>query len=101
MTQQTFRFRFAPSVPIDEPAETVRLALVAAGGVLGDARIQVDVRHSVDAEDSSITLEGATPAIELVALIFTSLLLSEFGRDEFSVIRPEPMPGARRAEVRS
>ena len=24
MTQQTFRFRFAPSVPIDDPAETVR-----------------------------------------------------------------------------
>ena len=101
MTQQTFRFRFAPSVPIDEPAETVRLALVAAGGVLGDARIQVDVRHSVDAEDSSITLEGATPAVELVALIFTSLLLGEFGREDFTVTRTEPVHAPRRAEVKS
>jgi len=101
MTQQTFRFRFAPSVPIDEPAETVRLALVAAGGVLGDARIQVDVRHSVDADDASITVEGSTPTVETVALIFTSLLLSEFGRDDFTVARIEPVHAARRAEVRS
>ena len=101
MTQQTFRFRFAPSVPIDEPAETVRLALVAAGGVLGDARIQVDVRHIVDPDDASIAVEGATPAVELVALIFTSLLLSEFGREDFTVTRTEPAHAPRRAEVKS
>lgn len=91
MHQTEYRFQFSPDVDLEEAQSTLRLTLLAAEGLHGEARVRTEVSFSVEPMRAEICLSGAAPVAETVTRIFTSLLLHEFGRDAF-VVRRESSP---------
>lgn len=87
MTQNEHRFQFNPEVELQEAEATLRLSLLAAEGLYGEARLRTDVSYSVEPLRAAIRIEGDAPITDAVAQIYTSLLSHEFGRDAFTVRR--------------
>jgi hypothetical protein len=98
MSQTEHRFQFTPEVDLPEAEATLRLSLLAAEGLYGEARIRTDVSYSVEPLRSEIRVEGDAPVSDAVAQIYTSLLSHEFGRRAFTVRRrPAAEPAASAA----
>jgi len=89
MSSNEYRFQFKPDVDLPEAEGTMRLSLLAAEGLFGEARVRTEVSYTVDPLRAEIRIAGDTPVGETVTQIFTSLLSHEFGRSAFSV-RREP-----------
>lgn len=87
MSQTEHRFQFAPEVDLQEAEATLRLSLLAAEGLYGEARVRTDVSYSVEPLRSAIRVEGGAPVADSVSQIYTSLLSHEFGRRAFTVRR--------------
>jgi hypothetical protein len=98
MSHTEHRFQFTPEVDLQEAEATLRLSLLAAEGLYGEARIRTDVSYSIEPLRSAIRVEGGAPVSEAVAQIYTSLLSHEFGRRAFTVRRsPAGEPAATTA----
>lgn len=98
MNTAVFRFTFARGVEISEAEDTLQLAILAAEGLFGEARVRMEVSYHADAPRSVIVVDGATPSGDAVVRIFTSFLIREFGPEGFSV-RRVPAPHAQAAAV--
>lgn len=94
MTPDVFRFEFERSVPIEEAEMSLHLALFAVEGLFGQARVRLDAGYHVDEPHCAIVIDGMGEVGAAVVRIFTSLLLHEFGGDDFTVRRVEPAPPA-------
>ena len=88
MRTSEFRFQFTADVDLAEAENTLRLSLLAAEGLHGEAKVRTEVTYAVDPIRAEIRVSGSAPA-EATAQIYTSLLSHEFGREAFTV-RREP-----------
>lgn len=94
MRDTVFRFQFTADVDLAEADGTLRLSLLAAEGLHGEARVRTGVTFSVDPVRAEIRVAGGGIVAENVVQIYTSLLTHEFGREAFTVRRDAPEPAA-------
>ncbi len=102
MSDTVFRFSFRAGIDLTEVEATLQLAIVAAEGLFGEARVRMEVAYHVDAPRSMILIDGRTGAGDAVVRIFTAFVTREFGEDAFHVRRtsqpiasqPEPAAAA-------
>lgn len=87
MKHPVFRFVFEPRFSLREAELTLQLAILAAEGPHGVARVRMDATYCVDAPKRTITVDGSTPVGDTVVSIYTSFLERELGADGFSVRR--------------
>jgi hypothetical protein len=86
---QVYRYRFAPGVDLGEAEDTLLLAMLAAEGLLGEARVRMDAAYAVDESIRAIVVDASTVVGQIVSAIFTTLVLREFGRQAVDVRRFE------------
>lgn len=100
MSDTVFRFSFRSGIDLIEVEATLHLAIVAAEGLFGEARVRMEVSYHVDAPHSVILIDGRTGAGDAVIRVFTAFITREFGEDAFEVrrtsqpITPQPEPAA-------
>ena len=98
MRTSEFRFQFIVDVDLAEAENTLRLSLLAAEGLHGEAKVRIEVTYVVDPIRAEIRVSGGIVPVEATAQIYTSLLSHEFGREAFTVRREtEPAVAAAAA----
>jgi hypothetical protein len=85
MINQGYRYQFSPRVDLQDAQDTLLLAVLAAEGIYGQARIRMDATFAVDESLRVIVVDASTDAGNDICGIFTSFLCREFGSDAFSV----------------
>ena len=92
------RFEFGQSVPMEEVEDTLLLAILAAEGVHGQARVRLDAGYHVAEDAHACVVDTSTPVGETVAQVFTGYLIREFGEDAFLVERLDAADPAAEAQ---
>ncbi len=87
MQTNVFRFQIKSPVPLIEAEMTLHLAMFAVEGLVGPARIRLDVSYYADEPHGVILVDGTNEVGTAVVRVFTNLLLREFGEDSFRVER--------------
>lgn len=87
MRTDVFRFKIDSNVPLDEAEMSLHLAMFAVEGLVGPARIRLDVSYYVDEPRRVIIVDGSNEVAGAVVRVFTNLLLREFGEDSFHAER--------------
>jgi hypothetical protein len=64
--------------------------MLAVEGLVGSARIRLDVSYYVDEPRRVIIVDGSNEVAGAVVRVFTNLLLREFDEDSFRVERIQP-----------
>lgn len=90
MTANVFRFEFVPTVPLTEAELTLHLAIYAAEGLHGEARVRLDVSYQLDRSANAIVVDAGTEVGGTLVKVFTHLLIRQFGEDGFHVRRVDP-----------
>lgn len=85
MDGKHYVFTFNDSVPMAGVEETLLMAVVAAEGIHGRARVRLDVKFAANAEGRTRTVSADSEAGQSVAKIFTELLVLEIGEGAFEV----------------
>jgi hypothetical protein len=102
MTENMFRFEFAPTVSLAEAELTLHLATYAAEGLHGEARVRLEVSYQLDRSANVILVGGGTEVGDALVKIFTRLLIRQYGEDDFQVRRAETgLAGATRVKTTS
>jgi hypothetical protein len=81
------RFKFERCVPLEDVEDSVLLAICAAEGLHGAARVRLDARYELNAERHMCFIAAGNEVGESVAKILTGFLIQEFGEDAFAVAR--------------
>ena len=89
MNTNAYRFVFEPQIVLEEAEMTLQLAIFAAEGLFGAARVRLDFGYYVDEPSRTIIVAGTTEVGETIVKIFTGLALREFGEDAFRIRRME------------
>jgi hypothetical protein len=97
----SFLFQLEPHVPLAEAEMSLHLAMFAVEGLAGRARVRLDSRYQLDAENHVIRVDGGNRIGSMVARIFAGLLLREFGEDAFYVEHVIEQPNPKPEEVRA
>lgn len=87
MKVDVFRFEFTPTVPLADAELTLQLAMIAAEGLVGKARVCLDASYHVDGPRWAIIVDGTNIVGAIIVRIFVGLLNREFGEDAFAVRR--------------
>jgi len=82
-----YRFRFDPDVPMAEVHESLKLAIFAAEGLHGAARVRLDFAYCADDAKRSLVLDARAEAGMAVTRVFTGFLTQQFGETAFCVER--------------
>lgn len=85
MEGKQYVFTFKDSVPMAEVEETLLMAVVAAEGVHGRARVRLDATYTTSAESRTCKVSADNDVGQAMAKIFTELLVLEIGEDAFDV----------------
>lgn len=93
MSRTIFRFTFKKEHDIKEIEDTISLAVLAAGCLLGESAVRLDFGYTVGPS----TATGLPTAVlgfygqagECVVRIFTGFASHEYGNDSFKTIRVE------------
>lgn len=84
-----YRFRFGERVTLRDAENTLLLAVVAADGIFGEARVRMDGGFIIDPPIRVIVVDASTAVGQVVASVFNELCRWEFGREAFDVRRVE------------
>ena len=84
---KNYLYGFDDKVPMQEVADSLRLAEIAVRGLHGDARARLDVQRVIDEQARYCRIDAATDVGEDLATIFTAFLSAQFPDGEFSVTR--------------
>lgn len=87
MTPPFYSYRFARTVPADELAATLALAVVAAECVVGESRARLDLVHAYDPGRRAVVIDASTPAGRVLCRLFVGLATREFGHGAVAVRR--------------
>lgn len=87
ITPEIYRFRFTPAVSMERARDLVAEAILLAEQIHGPARVRLDCGYCADDRMRSLVLDARTKAGQSVAVLFTQLLLNEFGMSAFDVER--------------
>jgi len=94
MTPSTYRFELKSKARFDESERTLHLAVVAAEGLFGEARVRMEFAYWRDPTRSVLLVDGSNEVGNAIIRIFTGLLIREFGTSEFAVRPVPPNAGA-------
>ena len=89
MTTGVYRFVLKPTAPLDEAEMSLQLAILAAEGLFGGARVRMDAGYHLDEARRTIVVDANTEVGRAVVRIFTEFLTREFGEHTFEVRRVE------------
>ncbi len=95
MNGTVHRFTFRRSSDAPEAESTLHLAIFAAEGLFGEARVRLEASYTLDTDRNLISVDGATEVGCAIVRIFTALLLREIGPEAFevrSIASPPPVP---------
>lgn len=92
MIRQAYRYKFADHVDLGEARDTLRLAIVAAEGLVGEARIRLDAAYALDPSINVIVVGASTEVGRIINAIFVAFISREFGREAFDVLHVECLP---------
>lgn len=105
MTSGVYRFRLQADVPLEEAEMSLQLAILAAEGLFGGARVRMEAGYRVDEPQRALLVDARTEVGSAVVRIFTAFLTREFGEARFEVRRVDDAKlasdTAPRAEVAS
>lgn len=93
MTQDTYRYEFAPGAPIEEIEASLLLALMGVESLHGAVRTRLDAAHYFDADERTCVIDASTRVGVDLNKLFAGFLSREFGPDAFRVERqlgPKP-----------
>lgn len=91
---RAYRYQFGEGSDLRDVEDTLLLALLAAEGIFGEARVRLDGGYSIDRDARTATVDASTVVGQIVNAVFTTFAIKEFGRDGFTVRRQgaEVMP---------
>ena len=89
MTTGVYRFVLKPTVPLEEAEMSLQLAIFAAEGLFGSARVRMDVGYHLDSPRRTVVVDANTEVGSAVVRMFTAFLTREFGEHTFEVRRVE------------
>lgn len=101
MHTSVYRFTFSRGVDLAEAEATLHLAILAAEGLFGQARVRIDFAYHLDAPRSTLIVDGGTPTGDAIVRVFTAFLVREFGDDGFTVRRVAPSNDAESSRTRA
>jgi len=85
----TYRYIFNRHVNLDDAADCLTLAVCAAEGLHGRARIRLDGSWRLDRQRRVCTIDAGTAVGRDLAKLFAGYLSAEFGDQAFWVRRTE------------
>jgi hypothetical protein len=91
MNRTVYRFTFSKAADLGEAEATLHLALFASEGLFGPARVRLEFGYRLDSARNAILVDATTEVGAAVVRVFTSLLLREFGEDNFEVRPTTPL----------
>jgi len=94
MTSGGYRFLLKPDVPLDEAEMSLQLAILAAEGLFGGARVRMEAGYRLDEPQRGLLVDANTEVGSAVVRIFTAFLTREFGETRFEVRRIEDSKNA-------
>jgi hypothetical protein len=84
-----YRYRFKEGLDLRDAEDTLLLAVLAAEGLFGQARVRLEAAYATDKSIHAIVVDAGGEVGRAVNGIFTSLITREFGPDSFDVRRVE------------
>lgn len=87
MDKETYHYSFQPDADMGQVEETLLLATMAAEGLHGRSRIQLDAAFRCDTKARTALVDASTEVGSAIARIFTALLSTTIGEPAFSVAR--------------
>ena len=94
MHREVYCYSFADTVPMAEVEETLLLAVIAAEGLHGRSRINLDASFWLLEEARVCEVDAGNDVGRDIARIFTGLLTTEIGESAFKVERMGKIPDA-------
>ncbi|MCG3134575.1 MAG: hypothetical protein HMLKMBBP_01889 [Planctomycetes bacterium] len=87
MTRTIYRFTFDPKVALDDVEASLLLAVFAAEGLHGAARVRMDASYLLAAKRRVCVIDASTRVGRAITTIFTSFVLRSFGAESVRVER--------------
>jgi hypothetical protein len=87
MAQDLFRFTLTDEVPLPKAEDSLRLALLAAEGLYGQAQVRLGAEYRIDEGAKTLTLDAGTPEGSAVTRMLAQFLARQFGDLSFAVRR--------------
>lgn len=87
MRRTVYRYVFVEEVSLSEVQDSLLLAIAAAEGLHGAARLKLEAGYLFDEAKRTCVVDASTPVGEAVARIFTGFLSREFGERSFTAER--------------
>jgi hypothetical protein len=92
MSTQAYRYKFLEKVDVLDAEITLHLAIIAAEGLYGEARVRMDAGYAIDESIHTIVVDASTPVGQDVCAMFMHFLLRQHGPEAFNVRRVEGLP---------
>ena len=89
MSREVRHYTFKSSIPAEEVENTLLLAVFAAEGLHGQARVRLEAAYSSDPEKRTFVIDATTDVGLDIARLFTGFAIREYGEEAFSVRRVE------------
>lgn len=87
MSRETYTYRFEAGADMGVVEEILLLATMAAEGLHGRSRVQLDAEFRCDAKARIAEVDASTEVGDAIARIFTALLTTTIGEPAFKVTR--------------
>lgn len=89
VSNEVYRYCFAPNVSFEEVKASLVLALLATESLHGQAQVRLDAAHAVDDDKRSFVVDASTLVGRDLNRLFAGFISREFGADAFQVERVE------------
>jgi hypothetical protein len=87
MSRTVYRYQFNKKVPLQEVEDSLMLAVLAAEGIHGRSRLQLDAKFLLNKGKRTCVVDAETEVGIHIACIFTEFLSRQFGEKVFRVKR--------------
>jgi len=81
-----YRFKFSEATDMKEVEGTVGLAFIAAGCLIGEARLRLDAANAISHDKHTVVMR-ANGDCECVLMLFVGMCSHEYGAESFTVER--------------
>ena len=92
-----YTYSFSPSIDIVDVEATVTLAALATESLHGEARMQLEGRHTFDAAQRTCVIDASGEVGRDFNQLFLGFMRREFGRESFRVSRIPEVTGSAAA----
>ena len=85
MNSEVYRYKFAPTAPLDDVEASLVLAIMSTESLHGETQVRLDAAHFFDREQQACVIDASTPVGRDLNRLFAGFLTREFGADAFTV----------------